>query len=115
MLEITVLVKQRLAEAFFFHGVLGVKIILAYYTIKLRYHYQKKAYIFLIACPCSKCGQLVKQYICVEFLPNQSQVQSNLVQIQPKFKGSLLEAVQVFVVDVDNFTEVYEEVSVYVF
>ena len=40
----------------------------------------------------------------------QSQVQSELVQIQPKFKGNLLEAVEVYAVDVDNFVDLYEEV-----
>lgn len=58
---------------------------------------------------CSVADIIVFGDICL--IPLQGQVQSRLVQIQPQFKGDLLEAVETFAVDVDSFTQLYEEVS----
>lgn len=38
-------------------------------------------------------------------------MQDELVQVQPKFKSNLLESVEVFREDVNNFTEAYETVN----
>ena len=47
---------------------------------------------------------------CLNLIWFQSAVQTELVQIQPNFKGSLLDAVEIFKEDSNLFTNEYETV-----
>ena len=45
-------------------------------------------------------------------LLSQTLSQDHLIQIQPNFKGDLIDSVQVFIVDTAKFSDDYNEVSV---